>query len=354
MRGAERVGEPGEPGELGELGASSWTRPARLSPGDTIAFVAPAGDLIEDRMLLARERLEARGYRVVVPEGLFGRYGYLSAPDERRAAQLMAAFMDPEVDAVFPGTGGYGVTRMLRLLDFEQIAANPKVFIGFSDITALHLALNRHAGLVTFHAPNPQWGLGSEEGMQPDAERVFWAMLEGEWGDDPGTGTGAGTGNDSGGGAFVYPAVADHPARTVVPGRVRAPVIGGNLSLLAATMGTPWEVDTRGKILIMEDVREAPYRIDRFFAQLRDAGKFDEAAGIVVGQFTKCDPDDPKESFTVDQLIDQYFRGLDKPVIANFPFGHVRGNLTVPFGVPVELDAHARTLRVPEPPTVAR
>ena len=130
-------------------------RPAALRPGDTIAFVAPAGGLDRDRMELARKRLEACGFQVKVPDDLFRRRGYLAGTDEARAGELMAAFRDPQVRAIFPGTGGYGATRILDRLDYEAIRSNPKILIGFSDITALHLAIQKKTGLITFHSPNP-------------------------------------------------------------------------------------------------------------------------------------------------------------------------------------------------------
>ncbi len=321
-----------------------------LQPSDTIAFVAPAGELDGERMALARQRLEARGYKVVQADDLLRHWGYLGGTDERRAEELMAAFADPEIDAIFPGTGGYGTTRMLRLLDFDVIAENPKVLIGFSDITALHIAIHQETGLISFHTPNPMYGLGTDSGMFPEAEATFWRALEGApSGESEASETRVGVG-------YLIDNLDTHPLRAVATnesGSARGRLIGGNLSLIAALMGTPWEIDTRGKILFMEDVRESPYRIDRFFAQLRDAGKFDDCAGIIIGQFSRCDPDEdeaPDAVFTMDQLLEQYFADLDKPVIANFPLGHVRENFTLPVGAMAEIDTEALTVRVLEEP----
>jgi len=161
-------------------------RPARLQPGDTIMFVAPAGELDRDRMLLAKSRLEARGYQIRFRDDLFAREGYLGGSDQRRAEELMQAFRDPGVHAIFPGTGGYGTMRMLDRLDYQVIRANPKLLVGFSDITALHAAINRHAGLITWHSPNPMYGLGGVSNPQQGgrnnlthfSEKYFFAAIE--------------------------------------------------------------------------------------------------------------------------------------------------------------------------------
>ncbi len=320
-------------------------RPPALRPGDTIAFVAPAGPLDRKRMELARRRLEARGFKVRMPADLFRTRGYLAGDDRTRAAELMAAFRDPNVRAVFPGTGGYGAMRILDLLDYDAIRAHPKILIGFSDITALHLAINRKAGLVTFHTPVPMWGLGSEENLDPFAAKVFWrALLRSQYLDRRGQ-------PRSPGWEYVLPADAP-PIKTLVPGVARGRLTGGNLSLIVALIGTEYEIDTDGAILFLEDVGERPYRIDRYLCQLRLAGKFDHLAGVILGQFTKCKPKRDEPSLTLEQVFQDYFGGLGVPVIENFPVGHVRRNATLPYGVMVELDARARRVRVLENPVV--
>ncbi len=318
-------------------------RPPALRPGDTIAFVAPAGPLDRKRMELARKRLEAMGFVVRVPDDLYRTRGYLAGDDHRRAAELMAAFRDPDVRGVFPGTGGYGATRILDLLDYDVIRQNPKVLIGFSDITALHLAINRKAGLVTFHSPVPMWGLGSEKGLDPFAARYFWrALLRSRYFDARGRSRPPGY-------AFELPPDAP-PIKTLVPGVGRGRLTGGNLSLIVALIGTEYEIDTDGAVLFLEDVAERPYRIDRYLCQLRLAGKLDHLAGVILGQFTKCEPKEGEPSLTLDEVFGDYFSHLGVPVIANFPVGHVRRNATLPCGVPVEVDADAGRVRVLENP----
>lgn len=312
--------------------------PKRLAPGDTIMFVAPAGPLDQERMARARQQLEERGYRVLQRDDLFASEGYLAGSDDRRAEELMQAFLDPEVDAIFPGTGGYGTMRILDRLDYAKIRAHPKMLVGFSDLTALHAALNRWAGLVTFHSPSPMWGLGNEEGPNPFSDHYFFLALEG----DPSAGR---TG-------YVIELPPD--AAPVVAwgrGKARGRLVGGNLSMLSALEGTPFEIDTRGAILLVEDVREAPYRIDRMLRQLQLAGKLATLRGAVLGQFTGAfaREDDQKTEdprYTVDGVLRHYFERAGIPVLANFPIGHHELNATLPMGGMVEVDVDAGVLRV--------
>lgn len=311
--------------------------PPGLEPGDTIMFVAPAGELEEERMLLAKERLEERGYRVVMRDDLFAQEGYLAGSDERRREELMQAFLDPEVDAVFPGTGGYGTMRIFEDLDYAAIRAHPKVLVGFSDITGLHLALNRHAGLVTWHTPNPMYGLGSEEGMSPFSEEYFFKAI-----------TDAGAPRCEG---YVIEVPDDAPQPVAIGrGTARGRLTGGNLSLVSALEGTPFAVDTRDAILMIEDTREAPYRIDRMLRQLQLAGKLGQIRGAVLGQFTRNYSredemtEDPR--YSIEGVLRQYFEPLGVPVLMNFPVGHHEMNASLPMGGEVEVNARLGTLRV--------
>lgn len=323
-------------------------RPKPLAPGDTIAFVAPAGPLDRERMLRARDRLVARGYRVSMRDDLFAKEGYLAGSDERRAGELMAAFLDPEVDAIFPGTGGYGTMRILDHLDYAAIRAHPKILVGFSDLTALHAAINRRAGVVTFHSPNPMWGLGSEDNLKPFSERWFFRALEGP----P---------------AEPYTIEIPRPleiadAREIgvdeMPqpvalgrGKARGRLVGGNLSLVSALEGTPYAFDTKDAILLIEDTREAPYRVDRMLRQLQLAGKLATLRGAILGQFTRNydredETRDADPRYTVDGVLRQYFEHAGIPVLMNYPIGHYPMNATLPLGGEVEVDADAGVVRV--------
>ncbi len=313
--------------------AAKPIKPAPLEPGDTIMFIAPAGELNKERITLAIQRLEAMGFVIKQQDNLFRQYGYLAGRDEQRAKELMAAFKDPEVDAIFPGTGGYGTTRILNMLDYRAIRRNPKILIGFSDITGLHLAINRKAGLVTFHTPSPQYGLGSEGNLSDFSAKYFWrALLKSSYYDENGKRLKPG---------WTYEVPDDIPQPIVIaPGKARGRLVGGNFSLVAATMGTPYEVQTKGNILFVEDVREAPYRVDRFLSTLKLAGKLDELNGVILGKFTRTEKEgeDPSE-FSVQDVFEQYFTDRGIPVIYDFPVGHFKQNATLPIGALFELEA---------------
>ncbi len=322
-------------------------RAARLQPGDTIMFVAPASELEKKQMLLAKTRLEARGYQVKFRDDLFVQDGYLAGSDQRRAEELMQAFRDPEVNAVFPGTGGYGTMRILDRLDYDVIRANPKLLVGFSDITALHAAINRHAGLITWHTPAPMWGLGGypnhektgRNNLTKFSAKYFFAAVEENDGKRPRP--------------LAYTIeISEGVPRTmrIGSGVARGRLTGGNLSLVAALEGTPYALDTRDAILLLEDTREAPYRVDRMLAQLKLAGKLKGLRGAVLGQFTGTfDREDNKTEdpwFSVEGVLRQYFEPLGIPVLMNYPIGHHKMNVSLPLGGEVEIDADTGMLRI--------
>jgi muramoyltetrapeptide carboxypeptidase len=319
-------------------------------------FVAPAKYLDKVRMTLAKKRLEEMGFKVRVPEKLFRKQGFLAGSDDERAAELNAAFADPEVDAVFPGTGGYGTTRIVDKLDYDVIRSNPKILVGFSDITALHLAINQRTGLLTFHSPLPEYGLGGEDNLSPFAGKWFWrALLAENYGD---------ASRERSRGYTIFTKAGDigksdeasifdgvPPVATLVDGKARGRLIGGNLSVLHALMGTPYEIETDGKILFLEDVGEAPYRVDRMLSTLRLAGKFDRVGGVILGAFTAREGEAKwDDDSSISDVLRDYFAKLGVPVVANFPVGHVRYNATLPVGALVELDARHQSVTLLENP----
>lgn len=319
--------------------ASSRIVPRALAPGDTIAIVAPASPAERNRVELATKRLEDMGYHVKTRDDLFRTRGYLGGSDEERAAELMAAFADPEVRAVFAARGGYGSMRILDHLDFDTIRRNPKILVGFSDITSLHLAIGRMTGLITFHGPLAMYGLGSEKGMDSFTERYLWRAICGDTQDA----------EQPGGYAFDL-TDADPPVEALVGGVGRGRLTGGNLSLIAALTGTPYEIDTEGAVLFIEDDNEQPYRIDRYLSQLKLAGKLDRPAAVILGRFTNCAPAEGEPSLTLDEVLHDYFDGIGVPVICNFPAGHGGVNATLPMGAFVEVDADKRTVTVLQEP----
>ena len=318
--------------------SSIMQKPTALLVGDTIAFCAPSGFLDSVRMSLAKTRLEEKGFYIVREDSIYRRWGYLAGTDAQRASELMSYFKDKSVRAIFPGTGGYGSTRILSMLDYDIIKSNPKIFIGFSDITALHIAFNQLANLITFHTPNPMYGLGSKKGLDPISELYFWSLLMNS--------------ND-----YTYEIPFDLygdslKVQTMVPGIASGKLVGGNLSLICSTMGSVYEAETRGSILFIEDVGEAPYRIDRYLSELKLAGKLDLVNGIIIGRFSRRETEAPDRStdFKMHQVFQQYFSKLKVPVIFNFPSGHGSKNVSLPLGCIVEINTEYETFKVLEPP----
>jgi muramoyltetrapeptide carboxypeptidase len=309
-----------------------WVRPPALRPGDTIALVAPAGPADKERVAQFARLLEKKGFRVSLPKDLFRRDGFLAGSDEERAAELNAAIRDPRVRAIFPCRGGYGLTRILDRIDYAALRKNPKIITGFSDLTALHLAVAREAHLVTFHSPMPEFDLRREDGEYAYAARSFWrALLASEY--------------KEGEKGYRIELPTNGPKVTkLVGGKARGRIVGGNLTLICATLGTPYAIQPERNILLLEDTGEAPYRVDRMLSQLRLAGVLAEVSGVVVGDFSKTDV---KE---VDRILRAYLGKLNVPVVMNFPVGHTVANATLPHGALVELDADAPALRVLENP----
>ena len=318
--------------------SSSIQKPPALLVGDTVAFCAPSGFLDSVRMSLAKTRLQEKGFYIIQEQSLFRRWGYLAGTDKQRANELMTYFRDKSVKAIFPGTGGYGSTRILSMLDYNIIKDNPKIFIGFSDITALHVAFNQLGDLITFHTPNPMYGLGSEKGLDPISELYFWSLI---------------MNSDDYNYEIPFDLYGDSlKVQTMVPGLASGKLVGGNLSLLCSTMGSDYEIQTGESILFIEDVGEAPYRIDRYLRELKLAGKLDVVNGIIIGRFSRREsesPDKPSD-FKMSQVFQQYFSEMNVPVIFDFPAGHGSKNISLPLGGNVLIDTKNEIFKVLEPP----
>jgi muramoyltetrapeptide carboxypeptidase len=317
---------------------AGWIRPPALKPGDTIAFVAPAGPAELPPLRQYAARLEADGYRVFIPEGIAHRKrGYLGGTDEERAAELNTMIRDPRVRAIFPVRGGYGLTRILDRIDYAALRKDPKIITGYSDLTALHLAVAREARVVTFHSPMPMHSLWQAD--KPEFAFAAESFRRAVFADRYKKG-------ESG-----YPIAVPGDARPVkwVGGTARGRLVGGNLTLICATLGTPYALQPQGAILLIEDVNEAPYRIDRSLSQLRLARILDGVAGVVIGSFSSRDPADANE---YDRVLREYFGRLRVPVITRFPVGHTPLNATLPHGGLVELDADRGVLQLLEDPVL--
>ena len=297
-------------------------RPPRLRPGARVALIAPAGPVDEERVARAIENCERLELEPVLGSAVRRKVDYLAGSDTERAADLRDALTDPAIDAVWALRGGYGTMRTLAALG--PIPPHPsRAYIGFSDNTAVHLALLRR-GVVSFHGPHAG---GSLPEFAEDVLRrvLFDAHAAGTLPNDP----------------------EQEAPVTISGGIAEGDLIGGNLSLLAALIGTPWQPELGGRILFVEEVSESFYRIDRMFMQLRLAGILDGVKGIVLGQFTDCCSDEPGRA--IEQLFVELLGPLRVPVASGFPFGHVPGNWTLPLGVRARLDADAGTLTLLEP-----
>lgn len=301
-------------------------RPPRLAPGARVAVVAPSGPVPEERLEAGLDILRGWGLDPVVAPHVLDRQrelDYLAGTEEQRAADLQAAWCDPSVAAVLCARGGYGAQRMVDLLDWAAMrAAGPKVFAGFSDVTVLHQAFATRLGLVTLYGP----AAGVDFLKNARAQGHLRATLF-----EP---------------ESVRTLTAVPPGGTaLVPGRARGVTLGGCLSLLASDLGTPHaHPGARGGLLLMEDVGESPYRLDRYLTQLLRTGWLDGAAGIVLGSWADCGPREGLRAVFADRL-----GGLDVPVVEEFGFGHSEGALTMPLGAVAELDTEAGTLTLDEP-----
>lgn len=288
-----------------------------------VALVAPAGPLAGEHDLeRAKENVRSFGWVPVVGANVLAHSGYLAGADGARLADLNEALVDDAIDAVWCIRGGYGVMRILETVDYAALRRRPKPVIGYSDITALHAAISTRCDVVTFHGPT------ARAKLSVFSRESLWRALAG--GD---------------------PAAPAEPARTLAPGRARGRLVGGNLAILCGLAGTPYAPDYRDAIVVMEDVNEAVYRIDRMLTQLRLSGALGACAGIIFGQFTDIPRDAPEESLgarTLDDVLAEVASAFGVPCIAGAPIGHVADQWTLPLGAQGELDADARTLRILE------
>ena len=310
------------------------TKVKMLAPGMCIGVVSPSSGMWKrSELWQGIAGLEAQGFKVKTGEHAYRNHFYLAGTDQERAADLHAAFADPEVDAVLCSQGGYGAARLYSHLDFDLIRANPKLFMGYSDITSLHLAIGRHGGFVTFHGPGAA-------GFDPDyldpytLEYFRKATCQAE----P-------IGR-------IAQSAADRRILKVTGGVAEGPLVGGNLTLLCASLGTPFEVDTRGKLLFLEELDTEPWIMDHMLTHLLNAGKFADAAGIIVGECTDCEPFKHHPGFfnqcSLEDVIFDLLAPLGKPLIYGIQCGHAKEKITLPLGVAARLDATAGELEILE------
>ncbi|HEX5563627.1 MAG TPA: LD-carboxypeptidase [Sporosarcina sp.] len=299
-------------------------RPKRLQPGDTIGIVAPSSPPNQESLERSLAFLEQLGLK-----WKFGQYvknvnGYLAGTDDERLQDLEDMFTDPCISGIICAGGGYGSARYTDRLDLQLIRENPKVFWGFSDITFLHTAIGLYSDLVTFHGPMLASCVGKDTFHELSA-KMFQQLFEPK---------------------ELHYTEEISPLRAITGGSAHGELVGGNLSLLADTVGTKFEIDTKGKLLFIEDVGEEPYRVDGMLNQLRMAGKLADAAGIVIGDFSNVEPKKQQRTLSLDEVFRHYLGGLEKPVVEGFKIGHCEPHFAIPLGVDAKLDADQKTLTI--------
>lgn len=304
---------------------AQMTKPKHLNPGDRIALIAPSSPVEEDKLMLSIESVKFLGLVPLLFPSATMRHGYLSGPDPIRAKDVNKAFADPCIDGIFCVRGGYGAARILNDINFQMISEHPKLFLGYSDITALHVALNQLCRLITLHSTMPSRGWDSLDpvSLKSLTDSLFSPFPAG-----------------------VAPCIEGEAIETINPGVAIGPITGGNLSLLESTLGSPYEVDTKNKILFIEEVEEKNYRVDRALTALALAGKFSDCRGIILGTWADvCDPElEPEKNLTLRQIFEEVVKPFGKPTINNFRAGHIYPQITVPMGVRTRLDATAGTV----------
>lgn len=296
--------------------------PERLQKGDTVGVIAPASPPDETTLHKGITVLEEIGLNVLVGRNINKKYGYLAGTDEERRMDFHEMIVRKEVKAIIFARGGYGTARIASLINYPLIANNPKIIWGYSDITYLHTAIRQRTGLVTFHGPMVM-SIGKET-VNPLSITMFKQLFQPT--------------------ELVYSEKIS-PLTVYSHGEAYGKLVGGNLSLMTRSLGTPYEIDTRGKIILLEDIGEEPYKVDAMLNQLKLAGKLSNIAGVVIGDFAKAEPKE-KPSLSLNDVFSHYFSNLSIPVMADFKIGHCEPNFSLPLGVPAHLSTYYKTLKI--------
>lgn len=305
-------------------------KPPRLRKGDLIGIISPASTpSAQEKIDKGVQYLERLGYRVKVGRNVMAQHGYLAGTDEERAEDLNSMLRDRAVRAILAIRGGYGTPRLLHLVDYKAVRRDPKILVGYSDLTGLQLALHRKTGLVTFSGP--MVGVEMWNSIDPFTEEHFWRVITS---------------------AARIGSLQNPEGERLVGynrGKAAGALLGGNFSLLASLLGTRYLPGLRGAVLVLEDVDEAPHRVDRMFTQLHHAGILQSINGLVLGAFTDCVPSDPsKPHLTINQVLEEAVEQVRCPVLANLQYGHIPRKLTLPIGIQAILDSRNGTLKLPE------
>lgn len=303
-------------------------KPSPLRPGGRIGIIAPAGSISPKKILNALSNFTNNRYEWVCGQSVFYQHGYLAGEDQMRLADLMEMFVRPDIDAIFCMRGGYGSMRLLDRIDYETIRQHPKPFVGYSDITALLIALYQQCGLHTFHGPMVfEWA-----NKEPEEDwKLLFEMLSGD---------------------LPYPCYqANDSFLCITPGQASGRLVGGNLTLLTSTLGTPYEVETKDCLLFLEEVNEPLYTIDRMLTQLRLSGKLEICRGILFASCRHCDPDNPKRTLFLEEIFTEILSPLQIPCFYGLSVGHVKPNFPLPIGYRATMDASRGILQIDEPIT---
>ncbi|MDR2950105.1 MAG: LD-carboxypeptidase [Prevotella sp.] len=313
------------------------TKAARLCPGDKIGMTAPAYLLSEDALQSSIENLQHLGFEPLYSDKILGKHGYFSGTDKERAEDFNNMIKNPEIKGIIFAAGGYGCTRILDMIDYKAIKKNPKVIMGFSDDTALINTIYRKTGLITFHGPVAKI-FDSEYSRKQFMDVVMYP-------------TDRYTIESSSDDLLKAFDEKIYERYTITPGKVRGELVGGNLTLFSAMMGTPYQINLKNKIVMIEDVGEEPYRIDRMLTQLIASGELAKARGIVFGVNNDCDISEKTNapnSFTLREVIEDRIKPLNIPAVHGLSFGHISNNFTFPIGIEAELDTMSMTIKLME------
>jgi muramoyltetrapeptide carboxypeptidase len=312
-------------------------KPQRLKKGDKVGLIAPGWMITQNQLDESVNNLEILGFQSFYTKRILGKYGYYSGPDQDRADDINEMFSNPDIKGIFCAHGGYGCTRLLRLLDFSGIKENPKLIIGFSDATAFLNAINQQTGLVTFHGPisrtiQNDFSKNHFENVAINPKENY--LIE--------------SCPENAETILFYPEFSRY---TINSGIAKGRLVGGNLSIICSLIGTKHQLDFTGKIVFIEDIGEEPYRIDRMLTQLIEIGALQKAAGLAFGVFKGCGKTDKSlapNSFDLQEVINERIKPLNIPAVYGLSFGHYKNNFTIPIGINAKLDADKMTIELLE------
>lgn len=295
--------------------------PKHLKKGDLVGIIAPSSPISEKALKIGVHKIKEMGYRVKLGTNVFRENGYLAGTDKERLADFHEMILDSNVKAIFFARGGYGSARIAHSINYADVKNNPKIIWGYSDITYLHTAIRQKTGLVTFHGPMVESDMGTDNFNELSLS-MFEQLLKPT--------------------KLIY-SESISPLKVLSAGKATGKLVGGNLSLLVSTIGTPFEIDTKNKILFIEDIGESPYEVDRMLNQLKMSNKLSEVTGIVIGDFAKTESK-KGPTLTLDQVFNHYLNNELIPVMSGFKIGHCTPHFAIPLGTEATINTNNKTL----------